>query len=236
MLLDRAVRAVNEGDRVTATTLAGQVLAVDRGNPEAEDLLTAPARYGAIRRLTIMFVDLVDSTALSTQLEPEPYHTLVGRYRDEVRRAVERYEGHISSIKGDGLLVVFGHPRAHEHNVRLAVAAGLDITRTVARLSERAERQFGVSINVRVGIHRGLVYLDVDQDDVYGFAANLAARLAVWPNRARWRSRMRSRRWCATCRTSRHFRPSRSRASTRRSALIWCSANDQRRRRRGHLR
>ncbi len=176
-LLDRAVRAVNEGDRVTATTLAGQVLAVDRGNPEAEDLLTAPARYGEIRRLTIMFVDLVDSTALSTQLEPEPYHTLVGRYRDEVRRAVERYEGHISSIKGDGLLVVFGHPRAHEHNVRLAVAAGLDITRTVARLSERAERQFGVSINVRVGIHRGLVYLDVDQDDVYGFAANLAARL-----------------------------------------------------------
>jgi class 3 adenylate cyclase/tetratricopeptide (TPR) repeat protein len=177
-LLDRAVQAINEGDRATATTLAGQVLAVDRGNPEAEDLLSAPARYGEIRRLTIMFADLVDSTALSTRLEPETYHTLVGRYRDEVRRAVDRYEGHIGSIKGDGLLAVFGHPKAHENDVRRAVAAGLDITRAVAQLSERAERKFGVAINVRVGIHRGLVYLDTDQDDVYGFAANLAARVS----------------------------------------------------------
>ena len=102
-LLDRAVRAINEGDRATATTLAGQVLSVDQGNPEAEDLLSAPARYGEIRRLTIMFADLVDSTALSTRLEPETYRTLVGRYRDEVRRVIDRYEGHISSIKGDGL-------------------------------------------------------------------------------------------------------------------------------------
>ena len=176
-LLERAVRAVNEGDRATATTLAGQVLAVDRGNPEAEDLLAAPARYGEIRRLTILFADLVDSTALSTRLEPETYHTLVGRYRHEVRRVVDRYEGHISSIKGDGLLAVFGHPKAHEDDVRRAVAAGLDITRAVAQLSERTERKFGVSIKVRVGINRGLVYLDTDQDDVYGFAANLAARL-----------------------------------------------------------
>src|SRR5271156_3804535 len=176
-LLDRAVRAINEGDRATAATLAGQVLSVDRNNPEAEDLLAAPARYGEIRRLTIMFADLVDSTALSTRLEPEAYRTLVGGYRGEVRRVVDRYEGHISSIKGDGLLVVFGHPTAHEDDVRRAVAAGLDITRAVAQLSEQAERKFGVAINVRVGIHRGLVYLDTDQDDVYGFAANLAARL-----------------------------------------------------------
>jgi class 3 adenylate cyclase/tetratricopeptide (TPR) repeat protein len=176
-LLDRAVRAINEGDRATASNLASRVLSVDRNNPEAEDLLTAPARYGEIRRLTIMFADLVDSTALSTRLEPETYHTLVGRYRDEVRRVVDRYEGHISSIKGDGLLAVFGHPKAHENDVRRAVAAGLDITRAVAQLSEQAERKFGVAIDVRVGIHRGLVYLDTDQDDVYGFAANLTARL-----------------------------------------------------------
>ena len=178
-LLDRAVRAINEGDRVTATALAGQVLAVDRGNPEAEDLLATPAGYGEIRRLTILFADLVDSTALSTRLEPEMYHALVGRYRDEVRRIVERYEGHISSIKGDGLLAVFGHPRAHEDDVRRAVAAGLDITRAVRRLSERAERNFGVAVDVRVGVHRGLVYLDTHQDDVYGFAANLATRLCA---------------------------------------------------------
>ena len=177
-LLERAVRAINEGDRATATTLAEQVLSVDRGNPEAEDLLTVPAHSGEIRRLTIMFADLVDSTALSTRLEPETYRTLVGRYRDEVRRVVDRYEGHISSIKGDGLLAVFGHPKAHEDDVRRAVAAGLDITRAVAELSDQAERKFGEAITVRVGIHRGLVYLDTDQDDVYGFAANLGARIS----------------------------------------------------------
>lgn len=178
-LLQRAVRAINDGDRTTATALAAQVLAVDRGNPEAEDLLTAPPRFGEIRRLTILVADLVDSTALSTRLEPETYRALVGRYRDEVQRVVDRYEGHVCSIKGDGLLAVFGHPKAHENDVRRAVASGLDITRVVAQLSIQSEHKFGVAINVRVGIHRGLVYLDTDQDDVYGFAANLSARLCA---------------------------------------------------------
>lgn len=177
-LLERAVRAINAGDRATATTLAGQVLSVDRSNPEAEDLLSAPANYGEIRRLTILVADLVDSTALSTRLEPEIYHTLVGRYREQVSRTVDRYEGHISSIKGDGLLAVFGHPKAHEDDARRAVAAGLDIIRVVAQLSKRAQSKFGETIDVRVGIHRGLVYLDTDQDDVYGFAANFAARVS----------------------------------------------------------
>ena len=63
-LLERAVRAINAGDRATATTLAGQVLSIDRGNPEAEDLLTAQVRGGEIRRLTIMFADVVDSTEI----------------------------------------------------------------------------------------------------------------------------------------------------------------------------
>ena len=177
-LLDRAVRAINEGDRATAATLAEQVLDVDRGNPEAEDLLAAPDRYGEIRRLTIMFADLVDSTALSTRIEPETYRAVVSRYQHEVSGIVGRYEGHITSMKGDGLLAVFGHPKAHENDVRRAVAAGLDITRAVAQLSERAEQRFGVAINVRVGIHHGLVYLDIGQDDVYGFAVNLTSRIS----------------------------------------------------------
>ena len=91
---------------------------------------------------------------------------------------MNRYEGHIGSTKGDGLLAVFGHPIAHEDDVRRAVLAGLDITREVARLSEQAKRRFGIEIAVRVGVHRGLVYLDTAQDDVYGLAANLAARVS----------------------------------------------------------
>src|SRR6185436_4193855 len=133
---------------------------------------------GEIRRLTIFFADLVDSTVLATRVEPETYRLLVGRYRELVLRAVHRYEGHVANTAGDGLLAVFGHPIAHEDDVRRAVHAGLEITREVARLSEQAQRRFAVEINVRVGVHRGLVYLDTAQDEVYGLAANLAARVS----------------------------------------------------------
>lgn len=176
-LLERAVEAINHGDRTTADALAGQVLAVDRSNSDAEELLAAPTEHGEIRRLTILFADLVDSTALSTKVEPEIYRTVVGRYRDEVLRIVNHYEGHVGSTKGDGLLAIFGHPRAHEDDVGRAVQAGLDITRAVSALSKRVQRRFGFDIDVRVGVHRGIVYLDTAQDDVYGFAANLAARM-----------------------------------------------------------
>lgn len=177
-LLDRAVAAINRGDRATATAFAGQVLAADGANSEAEDLLAAPSDPGEIRRLTIFFADLVDSTVLATRVEPETYRLLVGRYRELVLRAVHRYEGHIANTAGDGLLAVFGHPIAHEDDVRRAVHAGLEITREVGRLSEQALRRFAVEINVRVGVHRGLVYLDTAQDEVYGLAANLAARVS----------------------------------------------------------
>ena len=178
-MIDRAVEAIGKGDRATAQELAGRVLAVDYTNTDAGDLLDPPVDHGEIRRLTILFADLVDSTVFSTQVDPETYRTVVGHYRDQVRRVVDAYEGHIASIKGDGVLVVFGHPKAHENDVQRAIQAALEITRNVANLSEQAKRRFGVGINVRVGVHRGVVYLDTEQDDVYGFAANLAARVST---------------------------------------------------------
>ena len=102
----------------------------------------------------------------------------MGRYRDLVLAVVDRYGGHVTSTKGDGLLAVFGHPEAHENDVERALLAGLEISREVARLGEQAKRRFGVDIAVRVGVHRGLVYLDTAQDDVYGMAANLAQRVS----------------------------------------------------------
>ncbi len=178
-LLDRAVQAINSGDRATASALAQQVLAVDSGNQDAEDLLATPSvGTGELRRLTILFADVVDSTALSTRIEPEIYRTVIGRYRQQVNDIVNRYEGHVFSTKGDGLLAVFGHPKAHENDVRRAVQAGLDISRDVARLSTQVRSRFGFDISVRAGIHRGLVYLDVEQDDVYGLGANLASRVS----------------------------------------------------------
>jgi class 3 adenylate cyclase/tetratricopeptide (TPR) repeat protein len=178
-LLDRAVAAINRGDRVAGTALAQQVLAADGVNAEAEDLLAAPADAGEIRRLTILFADLVDSTVLSTRVEPETYRMLVGRYREQVRSTVNRFGGHVGSNQGDGLLAVFGHPTAHEDDARRAVLAGLEITRQVARLHEQAQRRFGVGISVRVGVHRGLVYLDTARGDVYGLGANVAARVSA---------------------------------------------------------
>ena len=177
-LLDRAFDAISRGERTTAKSLAEQVLAIDRGNVDAEGLLSAPSEQGEIRRLTIMFADLVDSTALSTRVEPETYRAAVGRYKEQVRQIVDRYEGHVASTKGDGLLIVFGHPLAHEDDVRRALHAGLDIAQDVAALSERIRQRFGFTIQVRVGVHRGVVYLDLEQDDVYGLAANLAARVS----------------------------------------------------------
>jgi|SRR5271166_2295191 len=185
-LLDRALFAINSGDRAAATALAGEVLAIDSANADAEDLLAAPGDTGEMRRLTIMFIDVVESTELSTRLEPEPYRVLVGKYRELVKRAIQRYEGHIAPTKGDGLLAVFGHPVAHENDVHRAVRAGLDITREMRRLSEQALRRFGVGIDVRAGVHRGLVYLDVAQDDVYGLGANLPLAFARWRRPGRW--------------------------------------------------
>src|SRR5262245_50396296 len=177
-LIDRAVAAINRGDRTEAAILAGQVLTVDRSNADATDLLGAPSDAGESRRLSILFADLVDSTLLSTRLEPEQYRAVVGRYRDQVRQIVDRFEGHIGSTAGDGLLAVFGYPRAHEDDARRAVAAAVAITQAVTTLSDRARRRFGIDVAVRVGVHRGVVYLDTTQRDVYGLAANLAARVA----------------------------------------------------------
>ena len=145
---------------------------------DAEGLLAHTGDVGEIRQLTLFFADLVDSTALSTQVEPETYRLVVGRYREQVLRIVTGYGGRIGSTKGDGLLAVFGHPITHEDDARRAVQAGLEITREVSRLSDQSQRRFGFGVNVRVGVHWGLVYLDSTQGDFSGSAANIAGRIS----------------------------------------------------------
>jgi class 3 adenylate cyclase len=151
---------------------------VTDGPADANDLSAPLGDAGEIQRLAIFFADLVDSTALSTQVEPETYRLVVGRYREQVLRVVHEYGGQIGSTKGDGLVALFGHPIAHDDDVGRAVKAGLEITREVSRLSDQTQRRFGFRVNVRVGVHWGLVYLDTAQGDVYGSAANLANRIS----------------------------------------------------------
>jgi Adenylate and Guanylate cyclase catalytic domain len=210
-LLDRALHALAEGHRATANRLAEQVLAVDRHNVDAEDLLAAPADPGEIRRITILFADLVDSTALSTRIELETYRTVVGRYRDEVIRIVRHYGGHLSNTKGDGLLAVFGHPDAHEDDVQRAVQAGLDITREVAVLSTRVRRRFGFDIDVRVPPR--MTFTASPPTSPLGCAA--------WPNPAQSRFLRPSSNSPVVDSNSRHSFPRPSRVLTNQSAISW---------------
>lgn len=145
---------------------------------DVDGLLADAGNVGAIRRLTLFFADLVNSTALSTHVEPETYRLVVGRYREQVLCIVTECDGQIGSTKGDGLLAVFGHPSAREDDARRAVRAGMEIAREVARLSAQSQRRFGFGVDVRVGVHCGLVYLDAAQDDFSGMAANVAPEIS----------------------------------------------------------
>jgi class 3 adenylate cyclase/tetratricopeptide (TPR) repeat protein len=155
------------------------VLKEDATNADAGALLSADAlSNGELRRLTILCCDLVGSTELSERHDPERYRALVRQYQLLARDTIQqRYDGHIVSVKGDGFLAVFGYPHAHEDDTGRAVQAGLDLCHAMARISERAQRELGESLDLRVGVHRGLVYIDTDEDDVYGLAANLASRV-----------------------------------------------------------
>jgi class 3 adenylate cyclase/predicted ATPase len=175
-LLDRAVAAVNRGDVATAHELAGAVLDTDTSNRDAAALLAESEPGGEVRRASLLFADLVGSTALSARHEPELYRGVVRRYKALCRRVIEeRYGGHVSHVAGDGMLAVFGLPTPHENDAERAVRAGLDIVRELRDLSSEVERAVGERLNVRAAVHKGLVYLD--GDDVYGLAANVASRL-----------------------------------------------------------
>jgi class 3 adenylate cyclase/tetratricopeptide (TPR) repeat protein len=135
------------------------------------------ARAGELRRLTILFCDVVGSTELSERWEPETYRELMGRYRSTCRKVIEsEFEGHIVQIKGDGILAVFGFPVAHENDAERAVRAGLALVRAVDELWPR-EADVDQSLAIRVAVHNGPLYVDFDEDDIYGLAANVGSRL-----------------------------------------------------------
>jgi class 3 adenylate cyclase len=149
---------------------------------EAAPGAASPARpSGAERRqLTVMFVDLVGSTALSARLDPEEMGELLRAYQDAVAGEVLRWEGHVAKFMGDGVLAYFGWPRAHEDDAERAVRAGLAVTATVGGLSTPAD----AALAARVGIATGLVVVGdlvgggaAREEAVVGETPNLAARL-----------------------------------------------------------
>src|SRR5712691_6044877 len=135
------------------------------------------------RQLTVMFCDLVDSTKLSSQLAPEEYRDVVRAYQKVCTEVIQRYEGYTAQLLGDGLLVYFGYPQAHEDDAQRAVHTGLGILEAVEALNTSLKPAKGITLAVRLGIHTGLVVIgdmggaERQEQLALGEVPNLAARL-----------------------------------------------------------
>ena len=135
------------------------------------------------RQLTVLFCDLVDSTVLASQLDPEELREVVRAYQETCAKVIARFEGHIAQYLGDGLLVYFGYPLAHEDDAQRAVRAGLGMVEALGQLNTRLAQERGVHLAVRLGIHTGLVVVGEmgggtrQEQLALGETPNLAARL-----------------------------------------------------------
>jgi class 3 adenylate cyclase/tetratricopeptide (TPR) repeat protein len=152
--------------------------------PAIERDLPAAAPEAERRQLTVMFCDLVGSTALSTGMDPEDLRDVIASYQNCCSVAIRRYDGFVAKYMGDGILVYFGYPRAHEDEAERSVRAGLDIVDAMAELNAATRRPPGVELAVRIGIASGPVIVGDQIGDgtasetaVVGETPNLAARL-----------------------------------------------------------
>ena len=136
------------------------------------------------RQLTVMFCDLVGSTALSSQLDPEDLREVITSFQNACRDAVEHYDGFIARYMGDGILIYFGYPQAHEDDAERAVRAGLAIVDAMGALNAAIGTRFDTTLAVRVGVATGPVVVGdivgdgaAEEAAVVGETPNLAARL-----------------------------------------------------------
>jgi class 3 adenylate cyclase/tetratricopeptide (TPR) repeat protein len=135
------------------------------------------------RVLTVMFCDLVGSTKLSTQLDSEDLRDVFARYQKLASDAIVSMDGYVAQYLGDGILAYFGYPRVHESDAARAVRTGLQVIDKLAGLNEALVAEFGVELQVRIGIHSGEVVIgDIGADTrketlALGEVPNVAARL-----------------------------------------------------------
>ena len=189
-LLTAAEASFAAGDVETARATAEEVRAVDPTNERASRLLRRldepqQAPVGQRALMTLLFSDLVGSTMMSEQVEPEQLRDLFALYRATSREAVERYGGVVMQYMGDGILAGFGFPEAHEDDARRAVLAGLDLVAAMGSMQADLARRLGVAPQVRVGLHTGRVLVTditrdrsvLERDSIVGVAPNLAARI-----------------------------------------------------------
>ncbi len=149
--------------------------------------VAAASKTGERRQLTLMFCDLVASTLLAERLDPEDWHETVRGYQRITGEVVARFGGYVAQYLGDGVLVYFGYPRAHEDDATRAVGAGLEILEEIGRYSSRLSKSSEVladtPMQVRIGVHTGTVVTgDVGHGEridqlALGSAPNIAARV-----------------------------------------------------------
>jgi class 3 adenylate cyclase len=151
--------------------------------PEASKAPAPLAERGERRHLTVLFCDLVGSSALAQRVAAEAYRRVVQAYHARAAQAIARCEGQVAQYLGDGLLVYFGYPQAHEDDAERAVRAGREILRELQILNPRLEAEHGVRLQARVGIHAGPVVVgemgggEKAEMLALGDTLNVAARL-----------------------------------------------------------
>jgi class 3 adenylate cyclase len=145
---------------------------------EATARPTAPTTEtaGERRYLTVMFCDLVGSTAISAQLDAEEWRDLVGAYLDAASAAVAEMGGHVAKKLGDGLMCLFGYPLAHENDAERAARAALSIQRALTDLNRKNAGTAKPELVARIGLESGAAVLDAS-GEIYGDVANIAARV-----------------------------------------------------------
>jgi class 3 adenylate cyclase/predicted ATPase len=166
------------GHALTATSAPGTQLSQAESAPPARHTPEAERR-----QLTVMFCDLVESTALSGQLDPEELREIIRAYQAACTDVIQRFDGYVAQLLGDGLLVYFGYPQAHEDDAQRAVLGGLGMLNALSFLNARLEREQGVKLAIRVGIHTGLVVVGEmggegrQEQLALGETPNIASRL-----------------------------------------------------------
>ena len=179
VLEQAALGSAERHEDESAAQLAVELLRHDPENEVAHRILddAESGTTGEMRRLTILFCDLVGSTSMSGRHDPSDYHRMLRRYHRVCDGVIEAHGGTVNNRVGDGVLALFGHPRSHEDDTCRAVRAGLALTRRVAALGPEVERDLGEALAVRVAIHLGPVHLDLLDSEIYGLVPNVAARL-----------------------------------------------------------
>jgi class 3 adenylate cyclase/predicted ATPase len=169
--------------------ILGAIETLVQAGPQATAAVT-PKDEAERRQLTVMFCDLMGSTELSQQLDPEDLREINRTYQDACKTAIERYEGYVARYMGDGVLAYFGFPQAHEDDAERAVFAGLGVVEAVAGLDVLAEHEQEIELAVRIGIATGSVVVGdligeaaSQESAVVGGTPNLAARLQALASR-----------------------------------------------------